>query len=326
MSISIAEASRSRMRIAAGIVSEAAGGVAAVSHLVRGGGGRACAAPGVLWRGTKPGPPVMLVHGLGADSSCFEAMATALHRIGHTVYSVNYSCVGVDIATCGRQLAVEAARLRADTGAHRIHIVAHSLGGVVLRWAVANTRMGEWVGVAVTLGSPHQGSPLARLAPQGLPGFGTMISQLRPRLNEHAGSLGRRGGSVRWVAVAAQLDWVVPPRYALLPASDNVRNVILPGGGHLSLPADGRCLEIVRGELAAEAGDGHGDTDGQSHGHAHGHAHGHGHGHGDTDGQSHGHDHGHGHTDGDGHGTVVDLRTRPSSRTQPAGTPVAVRP
>ncbi len=192
----------------------------------------------------------MLVHGLGADSSCFDRMAGELHRAGLTVFLVNYSCVGVDIDTCGRRLAVEAARLRDATGAPGINIVAHSLGGVVLRWAVQNTRMAEWVGTAVTLGSPHRGSPLARLAPTGLPGFGMMIRQLRPGQPERP-TAADRAASVRWVAVAAQLDWVVPPSYALLPESENVTNVVLSGGGHLSLPADRRCVEIVRRELAA---------------------------------------------------------------------------
>ena len=262
VAISIRPAARIPLAIAASLLSEARGEVGAAAHLLRTGGAGiwAPAAPAVLLHGRRPAP-VMLVHGLGADSSCFAPMAAALHRGGHTVYLVNYSCLGVDIASCGRQLAMEAARLRERTGARQLHVVAHSLGGVVLRWAVANTRMGDWVGTAVTLGSPHNGSPLARLAPSGLPGFGPMIRQLRPvgsqRTSEHTGRRVADDGAacvptqVRWVAVAAQLDWIVPPRFALLPESPNVRNVVLPGGGHLSLPGDDRCLGLVQDELDA---------------------------------------------------------------------------
>lgn len=248
------------LAIAASLATEAAGEVGAFAHLLRTGGAGmwAPAAPAVLLHGRRPSP-VMLVHGLGADSSCFAAMAAALHRAGHTVYLVNYSCLGVDIASCGRQLALEAARLRERTGAGQLHVVAHSLGGVVLRWAVANTHMGDWVGTAVTLGSPHRGSPLARLAPAGLPGFGSVIRQLRPVGSQPAGvtevpqraddAVASPETQVRWVAVAAQMDWIVPPRFALLPESPNVRNVVLSGGGHLSLPGDDRCLELVQAEL-----------------------------------------------------------------------------
>jgi pimeloyl-ACP methyl ester carboxylesterase len=122
----------------------------------------------------------MLVHGLGADKSCFSTMEAHLHRAGYTVYSVDYSCLGSDIEACAKNLEREAAWLLEKTGADRVHVVAHSLGGVVLRWASAHTRMRDWLGVGITLGSPHRGTPTARLAPAGLPGFGRIVSQLRP--------------------------------------------------------------------------------------------------------------------------------------------------
>jgi triacylglycerol lipase len=248
---SVAPVCRTPLRVAGSLVTEAVGEVGAAAHLVRTGGGGLCgsAALPVLRVGTRTTPPVMLVHGLGADSSSFQRMAAALHRAGHTVYLVNYSCRGVDIASCGRQLAVEAASLCECTGAQVVHVVAHSLGGVVLRWAVDNTRMGDCVGTAVTLGSPHGGSPLARLAPRRMLGFGQMVRQLRPTRSREGDRAPGPRGTVRWVAVAAQLDWIVPPRFALLPESPHVRNVVLPGGGHLSLPSDARCVDLVRAEL-----------------------------------------------------------------------------
>jgi triacylglycerol lipase len=251
INISVRPAARLPLALARGAMSEAKLEASAAANLVRTGGAGlwAPAEPAVLMHGMRPAP-VMLVHGLGANSSCFQAMAAALHQSGHTVYLVNYSCLGVDVPSCGRQLAVEAARLRQRTGASTVHVVAHSLGGVVLRWAVVNTRMGEWVGTAVTLGSPHGGSPLARLAPARLPGFGLIISQLRPTRGDAPGAVAR-AARVRWVAVAAKLDWIVPPRFAALPESANVRNVVLSGGGHLSLPGDDRCVDLVKAELDA---------------------------------------------------------------------------
>ena len=229
---------------------EATGGLAAAGHLVRGGGAGVVrpARPAVLLRGTLQAPPVMLIHGLGSDSSTLQTMARALHASGHTVYLMNYSSVGVDIATCGRRLAAEAANLRDATGATRLNVVAHSLGGVIARWAITNTRLADWVDTSITLASPHAGSPLARLAPARMPGFAELIRQLRP------GSAvppedGPRA-AVRWVVVAGQLDWIVPPRYAGLPERENVRTVVLPGCGHLSLPSDPRCIALVRRELA----------------------------------------------------------------------------
>jgi pimeloyl-ACP methyl ester carboxylesterase len=213
--------------------------------------------PSELRRGTMAGPPVMLVHGLGANKTCFRDMERFLHRIGHTVYGVNYPSYGSDVAACGRHLAREAGWLREETGSDQIHVVAHSLGGVVLRWAVAHTAMAGWVRVAITLGSPHRGTPLARMAPAGLPGFGRVIKELRPG---PGGALGDAlfgttdGEGVRWVAVAARRDWVVPPSYARLPECRNVRNVLVSWGGHLTLPSSSECLQVVVEELAAGTG------------------------------------------------------------------------
>jgi len=197
-------------------------------------------------------PPVLLVHGLGADKSCFTTMANRLHHAGYTVSSASYSCLDTDIHACARSLERQAAWLLAETGAERVHVIAHSLGGVVLRWAWSHTAMRDQVSVAVTLGSPHRGTSTARLAPSVLPGYGRIISQLRPGLLDH--DLGRDVPSdTRWVAIAAQHDWVVPVRYASLAQADNVRNAVVTRGGHMSLTSNTECLGIIMQEFASRA-------------------------------------------------------------------------
>lgn len=200
--------------------------------------------------GSLPGPPVLLVHGLAADSSCLSTMEGHLHRAGYTVHNVSYSCIGTDVERCAAKLEQEAAWLLRATGSDRLHVVAHSLGGVVLRWAVTHTWMRNRVDVAVTMGSPHRGTPTALLAPPGLPGFGRIIRQLRPGLLDFAdGGLDQE--AVRWVAIAAEHDWVVPPKYAELPDAPNVRNVVVPAVGHMTLTTSLDCVAIILEELTA---------------------------------------------------------------------------
>ncbi len=245
------------LRRAVGIVSEAWSGVSAAARLLRGRG------PELLLRtpgddlrlGPLPQPPVMLVHGLGADASCFSTMARELHVAGYTVHSASYSCLGSDIESCARDLEGAAAWLLEQTGSNALHVVAHSLGGVVLRWAATHTSLGDRVAVAVTLGSPHRGTPTAHLAPSGLPGFGRIISQLRPGSHDVDDPAPAPGASTRWVTVAARDDWVVPPRYASLPEAANVRNDVVSWGGHMTLTRNPQCLAIILEELAA-AGEG----------------------------------------------------------------------
>ena len=195
--------------------------------------------------------PVMLVHGLGADKSCFSPMASHLNHAGYTVYCVTYSCLGSDVEACARNLEREAAWLLEQTGSDRIHVVAHSLGGVVLRWAAANTRMGDWLSVGVTLGSPHRGTPTARLAPSSLPGFGRIVRQLRPGALRIDDASLERSANARWVAIAGENDMIVPPRYACLPQSRTVRNAVVQGAGHMTLTRSAHSLAIILEELAA---------------------------------------------------------------------------
>ena len=195
--------------------------------------------------------PVMLVHGLGADKSCFSIIADRLHQAGYTVYSLSYSCVDSDIERCASDLEQEAAWLLEQTGSDRVHVVAHSLGGVVLRWAAANTRMRDWLSVGITLGSPHRGTPAAHLAPSRLPGFGKIVSQLRPGAVTIDDVALADAADARWVAIAGANDMVVPARYARLPQSGNVRNAVVPWAGHMTLTRSPHCLAIIITELAA---------------------------------------------------------------------------
>ena len=204
---------------------------------------------GDVRRGDLPQPPVMLVHGLGADRSCFSVMEEYLHDAGYTVYSVSYSCLGSDIYACASNLEREAAWLLEETESESLYVVAHSLGGVVLRWASVHTRMRDWLTVGITLGSPHLGTPTAHLAPVGLPGFGRIVSQLRPGVHLTSDFDDQQGA--RWVAIAGARDLVVPPKYACLPRARNVRNVLVPWCGHLTLTQNRQCLDIILEELEA---------------------------------------------------------------------------
>ena len=241
---------RPARRLAGDLTTEARGCLSAVVALLRRPASRDASGTGDarLRPGVSSQPPVMLVHGLAADRSCFDVMEARLHHEGYTTLSVSYSCRGVGIEECARALARDAAWLLARTGSDRVHVIAHSLGGVVLRWAATHTLMRDWVDVAVTLGSPHRGTPTARLAPRGLPGFGRIIGQLRPGAFDVGDP--DAPGRVRWVAIAAELDWVVPVSYAALPESGNVRNAVVPSGGHMSLTTNPHCLSIVLQELA----------------------------------------------------------------------------
>lgn len=117
--------------------------------------------------GTQPpvtGDTVVLLHGLGEGRGSMRPLAAHLREtLGGSVLTFGYASVKAGIDDHAAALA----RVLADlTRARRISLVGHSLGGLVIRrWhAIAAADDLARVHRVVMLGSPNQGSDLARMA------------------------------------------------------------------------------------------------------------------------------------------------------------------
>src|SRR5689334_19573824 len=81
--------------------------------------------------------PVLLVHGLIDNRSVFTVMRRSLRRRGFTqVCSWNYSPLLADAARGAADLGQHIEQLCARTGHERVHVVGHSLGGLIARYHV----------------------------------------------------------------------------------------------------------------------------------------------------------------------------------------------
>ena len=102
--------------------------------------------------------------------------------------------------------------LRAITGSEKVHVVGHSLGGVLLRWYVQELGGDDTVDTAVTIASPHEGTELARLVVGPAPA----PSARSPRARGSCAAWPAAPGPcrVRWIAYYSNLDVLVsrPPR------------------------------------------------------------------------------------------------------------------
>lgn len=101
-------------------------------------------------------PPVVLVHGLWLNGLEFVLLRERLRRAGFAPAVFHYSSMHT---TLGEVAAELGARLRSFDGP--VHVVAHSLGGVVALETFATARDLP-PGRAVLLGSPMQGSRAAK--------------------------------------------------------------------------------------------------------------------------------------------------------------------
>jgi pimeloyl-ACP methyl ester carboxylesterase len=84
-------------------------------------------------------------------------LARRLRRQGFTVHAFSYPSVRADLSTNAERLAGFLDTLDADT----VHLVGHSLGGILIR-ALFHHHPQQKPGRIVTLGTPHGGSRVAQ--------------------------------------------------------------------------------------------------------------------------------------------------------------------
>jgi hypothetical protein len=128
-----------------------------------------------------------------------------------------------------------------------VHVVGHSLGGLVARYYVQRLGGDARVHTLVTLGTPHEGTYVAHAVPHRL------VRQLRPGsdvLRELNGPA--YGCRTRFVCIYSDLDQIVVPQRSGRLEHPNLatRNVLVRGVGHLSLPIHSRVVHEICTTLA----------------------------------------------------------------------------
>ena len=178
--------------------------------------------------------PVVFVHGLGGHPGNFAPMSMCFRVLGRRrLYSVGFQNGHLieDLATELSEQIELIAEVN-DLGANgQVDLVCHSMGGICARVALENEQTRARVAKFVTLGTPHRGTELARLARTH------NILDLRPgsdlvmRLDKQL-----PWGSDRYMPKAAALwsesdYFMLPAEVASLTGAENIE---LPGMTHLS--------------------------------------------------------------------------------------------
>jgi triacylglycerol esterase/lipase EstA (alpha/beta hydrolase family) len=175
---------------------------------------------------------------------CFAVLRHRLRRDGwpHAV-GLNYRTIGGDFAKAVLALRACVERLCRQTGASRVILVAHGMGGIVCRAYLRRFSGDERIAKVLTLGTAHRGSALYALLPD------PMLQDLRPNA-PFLVALGTDDpvpSQVDFTALYASFDHlVVPPSRAYYPGAGNIE---VEGVGHTSLLWSSRVYELVRENL-----------------------------------------------------------------------------
>lgn len=184
------------------------------------------------------GPVVILCHGYLMDASCFLLLRRRLRRAGcETVYGVSLPRLLAPLERLAQYLAEDMHRVITANPGREIVIVAHSMGGIVARAALATEpALAAATSLLITLGSPHHGTAAARFAP------GRNAREMQPG-SRFLASLDSGATPVPMLCLYSRVDNVVfPGSTAQAPGAAAVE---IERVGHMGLLVSKRLAEVV---------------------------------------------------------------------------------
>jgi triacylglycerol lipase len=133
--------------------------------------------------------PLLLVHGAGFRDftlgvNYWGRIPRYLRERGYRVYFGGTDSWGA-IETNAETLRIRIAEILADSGAEKIHIIAHSRGGLEARYAISALGAAPFVASLTTISTPHHGVKIMDIAlkiPAGLYRFAAFFVDLWNRV------------------------------------------------------------------------------------------------------------------------------------------------
>lgn len=193
--------------------------------------------------------PILLIHGYFHNRSGLMVMRRALRRHGFTsVHSFSYNPLGKGIPELAACVERRVEQILIETGARKIHLIGHSLGGLLGRYFIEQMGGADRVHSLITLGTPHNGTLIAYA------GRSSAARQMRPG-SQLMSAMARatRSKRVRYFSYYSNLDaLVVPARSAILQNGSGARvhNVLVRDLGHMSLLISPELIDSIAANLS----------------------------------------------------------------------------
>ena len=181
---------------------------------------------------------VILLHGLARSEASLIVMESALEAEGFAVVRPGYPSTSASVEALAEAVLPHALE-RCDAGP--VHVVTHSMGGILLRYWIDRHGVPDRLGHVVMMGPPNQGSEVVDTLGD-LAAFGWLNGPAGAQLGTGAQGLPRRLPPVTYpVGVIAGSQSLNPYFSSLLPGPDDgkvsVASTRVAGmTAHLTLP------------------------------------------------------------------------------------------
>jgi pimeloyl-ACP methyl ester carboxylesterase len=188
-------------------------------------------------------PPLILIHGMYNNGGSWMYMAGLLDKAGYNVSTYGYFSFFTPLDKILRGLNEHVDTVQQMTGQKPI-LIGHSLGGLLARKWLAEYNGEDRVRGIITLGTPHEGSKAAVLAP------GELARSIRPNGSLVASLRELPPISLPCTSLVSPADEAVLPSSALIPPQGwNMR--LTPPLPHFSMLFSPRTTDMLLEELRA---------------------------------------------------------------------------
>ncbi|MEO7760610.1 MAG: alpha/beta fold hydrolase [Casimicrobiaceae bacterium] len=195
-----------------------------------------------------PAPPIILIHGLACNRGTWFWFRRQLEARGHCAFTIDCTPWFARIESYPEQLAKAIDEVCGATGARKVVLIGHSMGGLIARAYI--DRMGaDKIERTITLGTPHQGTWMTRF------GFTPNILDMAEGSAWLTGLRAREGQRssnpyANFTCIFTHHDNLVTPHInATLPGA---AEIAVSGIGHLSLTLSPLIIERVLAVLAGK--------------------------------------------------------------------------
>jgi len=162
-------------------------------------------------------PPILFVHGWGSGSHAFLLIYLLLKKQGFkNMYFMTYRPIFADARKLAGQVAEKIDFVREKTGASKINVISHSMGGVLTRYAIKNGGADGKVEKLIALGGD-----------------------------------GMTCGDTHYVSIYSDFDnFIIPQDSSHL--GDDAKNINVPFHGHIYLLYSFHVIRLIIKELRRE--------------------------------------------------------------------------